>query len=277
MNPIHSYNPYRKPVMAFSLAMLLVLLTGCNLPGQPVVTATPLPSPTPLPPLDTATPLPPTLTPILTVSPTAEATATLSIVNIVFSPGTTTVEEDGTIQPNQIQTYTVSAGQNQPMLLALNSTYGDVTLGVSEPDGNKLLDPDKKWMYWEWILPKTELYTIQVIGRADAEPYALSVEVAQIVSFPTGASSVTLSGSAPNGSVVAYALACKANQVMTASLNVPNTVAYFDVLGIASGTLLSPTDQATKWSGTLPSSQDYIIEVIPVGGQVNYTLTVNVK
>jgi len=263
--------------MAFSLAMLLVLLTGCNLPGQPVVTATPLPSPTPLPPLDTATPLPPTLTPILTVSPTAEATATLSIVNIVFSPGTTTVEEDGTIQPNQIQTYTVSAGQNQPMLLALNSTYGDVTLGVSEPDGNKLLDPDKKWMYWEWILPKTELYTIQVIGRADAEPYALSVEVAQIVSFPTGASSVTLSGSAPNGSVVAYALACKANQVMTASLNVPNTVAYFDVLGIASGTLLSPTDQATKWSGTLPSSQDYIIEVIPVGGQVNYTLTVSVK
>ena len=64
---------------------------------------------------------------------------------------------------------------------------------------------------------------------------------------------------------------------MTASLNVPNTVAYFDVLGIASGTLLSPTDQATKWSGTLPSSQDYIIEVIPVGGQVNYTLTVSVK
>jgi hypothetical protein len=132
-------------------------------------------------------------------------------------------------------------------------------------------------MYWEWILPKTEHYTIQVIGGADTEPYALSVEVAQIVSFPAGPSSVTPTGSAPNGSVFAYALACKTNQVMTASLNVPNTVAYFDVLGIASGTLFSPTDQATKWSGILPSSQDYIIKVIPVDGQVNYTLTVSVK
>jgi hypothetical protein len=104
------------------------------------------------------------------------------------------------------------------------------------------------------------------------------VEVAQIVNFPAGASSVTLSGSIPNQYVFAYALACKVDQVMSASLNVPNTVAYIDVLGIASGTLLSPTDQATKWSGTLPATQSYIIEIIPTNGQVaNYTLMVSVK
>jgi hypothetical protein len=133
-------------------------------------------------------------------------------------------------------------------------------------------------MYWEWLLPKTELYTIQVYGGASAETYALSVEVAQIVSFPAGASSVTLSGSTPNGYVFAYGLACKANQVMTVSLNLPASTAFIDILGLAGGTLLSPTDQATSWTGTLPSSQDYIIEVIPANGQVvNYALTVNVK
>ncbi len=278
MNSTLPYRLFRKSIQAVSFVMLLILLSGCNLPNLPAATATPLPSSTPVPPLDTSTALPPTQTSAPTASPTAGTATAPAPVNIVFAPGTTTTEQDGTIQPNQVQTYTVSAGQNQPMLLALNSGNGDVTLGVSEPDGNKLLDPEKKWMYWEWILPKTELYTIQVYGGASPQTYALSVEVAQLVSFPAGASSVTLSGSTPKGYVFAYALACKANQVMTASLNVPNTTAYIDILGIASGTLLSPTDQATKWSGTLPSTQDYIIEVIPVNGQVaDYTLTVSVK
>jgi len=278
MNSKHPCNPFRKSVLVILLAMLLVVLTGCSLPGLQSVTATPLPSPTPLPPQDSATALLPTLTATPTVAPITTTSTAPGPVNIVFTPGTTTTEVDGTIQPNQVQTYTVNAGQNQPMLLALNSIYSDVTLGVTEPDGNKLLDPAKKWMYWEWILPKTELYTIQVYGGASAQTYALSVEVAQIVNFPAGASSVTLSGSIPNQYVFAYALACKVDQVMSASLNVPNTVAYIDVLGIASGTLLSPTDQATKWSGTLPATQSYIIEIIPTNGQVaNYTLMVSVK
>ena len=271
-------HPFRQSAHAILLALLLVLLGGCSLLGQPAATVTALPSPTSMPPLDTATALPPTQTASPTARPTATAAGTPTPVNIVFSPGTTTAQVGGNIQPNQVQAYTVNAGQNQPMLLALNSVYSDVTLGVVEPDGNKLLDPDKKWMYWEWVLPKTELYTIQVIGADSQEPYTLSVEVAQIVSFPAGASSVTLSGSTPKGYVFAYALAGKANQVLTASLKAPDGSAIIDVLGIANGTLLSPTDQAIKWSGTLPATEDYIIEVLPANGQVvNYTLTVSVK
>jgi hypothetical protein len=267
--------------MAISLFILLILLAGCTPPGQTATTATPLPpqnTATPLPAQNMPPPLPPTLAATPTSSFTATAAAPLAPVNIVFSPGTTTTEVVGNIQPNQVLTYTVSAGQNQPMLLALNSDGGDATLGVLEPDGNKLLDPAKKWAFWEWILPKTELYTIQVIGGASSQPYTLSVEVAQIVSFPAGASSVTLSGSTPKGYVFAYALACKAGQVMTASLTVPNTLAIIDVLGIAGGTLLSPSALATNWSGTLPTTQDYIIEVTPANRQVaDYTLTVSVK
>jgi hypothetical protein len=281
MNSKQPFQPFGILRKAMSVVMLLILLTGCSLPGAPAATATPLPpqnTATALPPQNTATPLPPTQTAAPAVSPTAGPTVTPAVLNIVFSPGASMAEVEGTIQPNQVQTYTVNAGQDQPMLLALNSINGDATLGVFEPDGNKLLDPEKKWAFWEWILPKTELYTIQVIGGASPQPYALSIELAQIVNFPAGASSVTLNGSTPNGFVFAYALSCKANQVMTISLNVPNTTAYFDVLGIASGTLLSPMDQSSKWSGTLPSTQTYIIEVIPANGQVvDYTLTVSVK
>ena len=87
-----------------------------------------------------------------------------------------------------------------------------------------------------------------------------------------------LGGFTPNGFVFSYAISCKASQVMTVSLNVPATSAYLDVFGLASGTLLSASTKAATWTGTLPTTQDYIIQVIPVGGQVvNYTITVSVN
>jgi hypothetical protein len=195
-------------------------------------------------------------------------------VNIVFASGTTAAVEQGSIQPNQVRTYTLSAGQYQPMILRVNSPNNDVYLGVTEPDGSKLLDPAKKYTNWQWLLPKTELYTIQLFGGATSEDFTLTAKVAQIVTFPSGATTVMLNGSTPKGYVFSYALACQANQVMTVSLNVPATTAYLDVFGLATGTLLSPSAKATSWAGTLPATQDYVIEVIPVGEEVTYSLKV---
>ena len=276
MNPNPPYRSFRKPLMLMSLTILAFLLASCNMPMQPAATATPLSSPTPAVPLDTATPLPPTLTPTVAATATASPTATLSAVNIVFASGTTAAVEQGSIQPNQVRTFTLSAGQYQPMMLLVRSPNNDVYLGVTEPDGSKLLDPAKKYTNWQWLLPKTELYTIQLYGGATSEDFNLTAKVAQIVTFPSGASTVTLNGTTPKGYIISYALACQANQVMTVSLNVTATTAYLDVFGLATGTLLSPSAKATSWTGTLPATQDYVIEVIPVGGEVTYSLKVTV-
>lgn len=269
---------FRKPVMLMMSVVLLVMLIGCNLPSQAAATAiiAPQPTSTPLTPQNTPTSLPATLAPTVMVSPTASPTATPTAVNIVFATGTTAAVETGAIQPNQVRAYTLGAGQYQPMILILNSPNNDVYLGVTEPDGTVLLDPAKKYTNWQWLLPKTEVYTIRVYGGATSEDYTLTAKVAQIVTFPSGSSSITLSSSTPKGYVFSYAFSCKANQVMTISLNVPATTAYLDVFGLATGPLLSSSAKATSWSGTLPSSQDYIIEVIPVGGEVNYSLKVDV-
>ena len=273
----HQENPFRKP--AISLAILLVMLISCNLPGRLAATATPLPvSPSTSPaPQDTSTPLPPTPTSTATLTPMPTATATPSVTNIVFSAGTTAAVVQGTIQPNQVQSYTLGAEQSQPMILILKSTNNDVYLGVAEPNGNKLLDPANRWTNWQWLLPKTELYTIQVIGGATTEDYTLTAKVAKIVTFPAGGSSVTLSDSTPKGYVFSYALKCQANQTMTVSLNVSASTAYLDIFGLATGTLLSSSARANSWTGTLPSTQDYIIEVIPASGKVvDYTVTITV-
>ena len=266
-----SPNHYSK-TFSILLPVLLsvVFLVGCNLPVKTPVTPASTPSDTPLPPQNTATPV--------AASPTPQPTATTALapVNVVFATGTTAAVEVGTLRPGQSQGYTVSAGENQPMILLLESPNNGLYLGVSEPDGTKLLDPAQKWSSWQWLLPKTEVYTIQVFGGAAAENYTLTIKVAQVVNFGSGASTATLTGSTVKGYVVSYALYCNASQTMTAGLNVPSTAAYLDIFGLASGPLLGSSAKAASWTGVLPSAQDYVIEVIPANGQVvDYTLTVS--
>ena len=277
MNTSFLFRHFRKPVKAISLGIIMVMLVGCNLPSQMTTTATLPPTFTPPAPQDTPTPEPPTQTPTPAFTATASPTATLQAVNIVFASGTTAAVEQGSIQPNQVKAYTLSAGQNQPMILIVNSPNNDVYLGVTEPDGSKLLDPAKKYTNWQWLLPRTELYTINLYGGAASEDFILTAKVAEIVNFPSGKTSVTLSGSTPKGYVISYAFFCQANQVMTVSLNVPSSQAYLDVFGLATGPLLKSSAKATSWTGTLPITQDYIIEVIPVTGDVTYSLKVTVK
>jgi hypothetical protein len=268
--------PFNKPIVIASLTTLLILLMGCNMPSRTAVaSATPQISPTALPQENTL--IPPTATLQPTTSPTPTATATPAPVNIVFAAGTTAAVVEGNLQPNQVQSYTLSAGQYQPMILSLTSQYKDAYLGVFEPDGNALLDPTVKWTNWQWLLPKTEVYAIRVYGGPKAETFTLTTKVAQRITFASGASSATLDGSTLKGYVVSYAITCNADQVMNVSLNVPASQAYLDVFGLATGELLSPSARVNTWTGTLPSTEDYIIEVIPAGGLVvNYSMTVNV-
>ena len=63
--------------------------------------------------------------------------------------GTTAAEVKGAIQSGQIITYTLDAGQSQPMILIMDSPNNDVTLGVFEPNGNMLLNPANQWTRWQ--------------------------------------------------------------------------------------------------------------------------------
>jgi hypothetical protein len=215
-------------------------------------------------------------TPIPTPTSQAVATATPSAVNIVMTPGTTAGVVQGTVQPGQVMTYTLAAGQSQLMILMMDSPNNDVTLGVFEPNGSKLLDPANQWTRWEGLLPRTELYTIQVIGGAATENYTLTAKVAQQVKLGPGAGSITLNGTTVNGYVFSYAWSGNADQTLTATLNVPSSTAYIDIFGLATGSLLSSTAKANTWTGVLPQTQGYVIEVIPNNGQVvNYSLTLS--
>jgi hypothetical protein len=196
---------------------------------------------------------------------------------ITFAPGMTAAVVQGTVQAGQVLTYTVQAGKAQPMILLLDSPKTDVTLGVLNPDGTILLDPATKWSYWQWQLPKTGLYTIQVIGAKTTENYTLTVKLPQLVYFPTEPKSVTLHGNTYPGYVVSFAFRLGAGQNMTVSLNAPSGEAFIDIFGVATGSLLSFKDGVTFWTGTLPETDEYVVEVVPRhGASVVYSLTVSV-
>jgi hypothetical protein len=250
--------------------LLAAALTACNLPVNAPAMPTLEPSATVQVVLDTPTPQPPTAT----FSPSPSLTPAASA--IVFAPGTTAGVVNGTLQAGEIKSYTLAASQSQPMILILDSTYGDYYLGVTAPDGSTLLDPANHWNRWQWILPQTGTYTIQVVASTRSETFTLTAKVAQLVSFASGSNSVTLNGSTINGFIVSYSFRCSNGQTMDAALNVPATTAYLDIFGIASGPLLNASAKANSWSGVLPSTQSYIVEVIPNNGLVvNYGLTVS--
>lgn len=307
MTPKHPFFQSKPTMIISALVIPALLLMSCVLPISGLTASSTQMPPNPTIPagLAAATSIPPSPTPQVLLetwtsipippSPTIEVpTETLTSIppspipqptnttippsgNIVFAPWTTAATLQGTVQPGQVVTYTAQAGIAQPMILILESPGREDTLGVIQPSGDTLLDPAKKWSYWQWQLPETGLYTIQVIGGATANNYTLTVKIAQLVYFPPGAHSITLPGNTYLGLAHSYAFRCSAGQIMTAGLNVPNTKAFLDVFGLKTGSLLSYTKLKTSWTGTLPDTQTYVVEVIPRGGYlVSYSLTVTI-
>jgi hypothetical protein len=269
----HLLNP-----QAASPTANIPLPTATLLP--PTITSAPLPTATPvILPSATSNPLPTATETLVPPSPTPQPTATSQTAGnqIVFTRGATAAVVSGSVVHGQVVEYTIDASENQPMILRLDSSVGDVYLGVLDPNSDVMLAPTKKWTYWQWRLPFTGRYTIQIYGGAGFENYQMTVKVARLAYFPSGESTMTLLGTTVNGYVLSYALYCGEGQTMTVSLNLPSSSAYLDVFGVATGALLSPSDKANAWSGVLPKTQPYVIEVIPNGGNVvNFSLTVTV-
>jgi hypothetical protein len=194
---------------------------------------------------------------------------------LYFLPGETMSVVQGTIQPGQIATYSVQANQYQPLMLVLGSPNGDAVLGVIDPLGNRLLDPTNQYTYWQWQLPLTGLYTIQVFGGIESESFTLTTKVGKLYTYPASGSSIKIYATTVRGLIKSYAFRLSTGISMTVSLNVDASIAHLDIFGVQTGSLLNSSDKATTWTGTIPSTQEYVVEVVPGGTMSAYTLTIS--
>jgi hypothetical protein len=64
---------------------------------------------------------------------------------------------------------------------------------------------------------------------------------------------------------------------MTVTLTPVNGDAIIDIFGVATGSLVSFREGLTFWTGPLPETEEYVVEVVPSGGaSLLYSLTVTI-
>jgi len=234
----------------------------------PEATITSLPSP--VPSITTAPP---------TISPQVPTPVLPAATRINFLTGATTGIVSGPIQPGQVQYYVVNASQGQPLIVMVNSLNNDVTLSIKTQGGTSMLNQSSNQTNWQSMLPQTEDYYIGIYGGETSENYTLTIEIPSRIKFAEGSISASAKGKTVAGYVVANTVLALKGQKMTVNLTVQPNGAALTIYGYADGQpyLRSVTGQ-TNFLLKLPATQDYIIEVVPLGGQVvNYELDLNIQ
>ncbi|HEY0099275.1 MAG TPA: hypothetical protein VGB76_10030 [Pyrinomonadaceae bacterium] len=99
------------------------------------------------------------------------------------------------------------------------------------------------------------------------------------VRFARGRTTATLKNSVVRGTVDRYTLGARAGQKMSVSITSVERNAVFTIYTPGGGTLEGAGEgqDASNWSGELPASGDYVIEVGGTRGNATYTLKVTVR
>lgn len=199
--------------------------------------------------------------------------------NIHFTLGATYGAERGTIEPGQTQNYVLRAQQGQPMLTAVVSPHNDVTMAILSESGSTLLPASLGWSNWQGILPATQDYYIQVIGGTSQQNFSLWVSIPSRLEFPPGATTATNSGQTVDGNIASYVVAAQGGQIINIVLVPEPNLAALTVWGFSDGQpYIRAQMGSTSFNMQLPSTQDYIIDVVPQGNQiVNFTLRVDIE
>lgn len=245
---------------------------------QPTMTQPPTPTSGPviLPTLTSS----PVILPVSTASPIPLPVSTNTVPApsaqpLTFQPGMTFTSTTGTIQPNEVKTYSLAVIDNQPGRISIANPDSNVTISIQNPDGSELLAASQRWNNWQGYFPKQGTYLIKLYGGASTANYELDVDAFARVNFPPGATQVTLSGKTVNGWGVAYAVYAMQGQTMKVMVNTPPEQAALTIWGYTDGQPYArATAGATEFTMSLPQSQDYIVDVMPQNGQVvDYILT----
>lgn len=211
---------------------------------------------------------------ILSAAPVAD-----TLTRIAFTTGTTSATVSGTLASGASQSYVLWAGWNQVMIVQSTSADSKIYLEIQDRwSGNFLIKASSALTTWQGWLPRTGDYIVKVYnGGGSSENYTLSVVIPARIQFARGAYSKSVWGRGSAAQTISYVLWARANQTMTATLTSSTGTAYLAIRGFSGGqTLVASSASQTSWTGTLPQSQEYIIDVVQGGTWVDFTLTVKI-
>lgn len=100
------------------------------------------------------------------------------------------------------------------------------------------------------------------------------------VRFPRGRTTTVLKNSVVRGTVDRYTLGARNGQTMSVHITSVEKNAVFTIYTPTGGGTLEGAGEgqdATDWSGELPQSGDYVIEVGGTRGNASYTLEITIR
>jgi hypothetical protein len=183
------------------------------------------------------------------------------------------------IPAGETQTYVLQAFQGQPMLVNVDSLNHDITLSIKTQGGTSMLNASAHQSTWQGTLPQTEDYYISVHGGASTENFTLNVTIPSRIKFAAGAISGKVRGKTVAGYNAIYTVFAVKDQKMSVDLTSLSGDAALTIYGFSDGQpYVRYVSEQTSFSFKLPSTQDYIIEVVPrAGSVVSFLLNVQIQ
>jgi hypothetical protein len=223
-----------------------------------------------------SSPIPPTVVPAATFTSTPPVP---QVVRINFLSGTTQTVITGQVKPGQTLGYVVQASEDQPVIAMLDSTNQDAKLSIRGQNGTALLPLSAGFSNWQGLIPTTQDYFIDITGGTVTENFTFNLTIVARVKFAAGETRTVLRGVTLGGFAVSYVVHALEGQKMDVLLNVPTDTAALTIWGFDDGQPYVRSQSGTvDFSLNLPSTQDYIIEVVPkAGGTVEYNMSVRIK
>lgn len=218
----------------------------------------------------------PTLTPLPSATNTSAVPA-IPEVRINFETNATNASVMGMVPSYTTQRYVFRAMASQLVDISLTSGQ-ECAISVSGRDGTVLLSPMGESQHFRGYLPSTQDWFIDIRAAGANANFGLYLMIPERINFAPGTHEITLNSFVPAGGVHNYIAYALAGQDLNVSVTPAGNLAL-SLWGIDGTVLMSSMGEGNSWGGTLPISQDWIINVrsAPGVGNRNYTFWLDIQ
>jgi hypothetical protein len=221
-------------------------------------------------------------------APAARAAAaidTVGLPRVRFAHGTTSGILDDSLAAGATRAYVVGARQGQVMLAhaiawpvaeRLHPPPEPVVRVFAAATGRELPSPRAEPEVWSARLPEDGDYVVRVTAGAQTT-YTLAVQIPRQVQVSAEQPTAIFTGSAPSRAPIDYLIRADAGRTLEVVLGGAPTVGLH-VYGLDDGTQLARlADRQRLYAGRVPTTQDYVVSVVPGAERAAYDLRITLR
>ena len=210
---------------------------------------------------------------------------TTGLLRVRFARGTTSGIVNDSLRGGATRGYLIGAERGQVMMA--HAITWPVRRGEGPPasatvrvysveDGIELPAPAGPGPLWSGRLPAGGDFVVRVSATGPTA-YTLAVQIPRRLAVGGDDPTAAIAGTAPSRAPVDYLIAGEGGGTLAVSVR-DRDPATLHVYGLDGGEQLAPLSERRRlWAGKLPSSQDYVISVVPAGEGATYELTVALR